>query len=31
MIKKNAQFKWTPIEKEAFDRVKATIVPAPTL
>jgi hypothetical protein len=29
MIKKDVQFKWTSVEKEAFENIKATIVAAP--
>jgi hypothetical protein len=31
MIKKYVQFKWTSIEKEAFENIKATIAVAPSL
>jgi hypothetical protein len=31
MIKKYVQFKWTSIEKEAFENIKAAIVTAPSL
>jgi hypothetical protein len=31
MIKKDIQFKWTPVEKEAFKNIKASIVVAPSL
>jgi hypothetical protein len=31
MIKKDVQFKWKPVDKEAFKNIKATIVAAPYL
>jgi hypothetical protein len=31
MIKKDVQFKWTPVEKEAFENIKVVIVVAPSL
>ena len=31
MIKKNANFKWHPPEKEAFNNIKRAIVEAPAL
>ena len=31
MIKKDSNFKWTKERKEAFDRIKESIVEAPTL
>jgi hypothetical protein len=31
MIKKYVQFKWTSIEKEAFENIKAAIMDAPSL
>jgi len=31
MIKKDAQFKWKYVEKEAFEKVKPAISAAPTL
>jgi hypothetical protein len=31
MIKKDAQFKWTYVEKESFKKLKSAIVVAPTL
>jgi hypothetical protein len=31
MIKKDVQFKWTPMEKEAFENTKSTIATTPSL
>jgi hypothetical protein len=31
MIKKDVQFKWTPLEKEVFKNIKASIATAPSL
>jgi hypothetical protein len=31
MIKKDIQFKWTYVEKEAFEKIKDTIAATPTL
>ena len=31
MVKQNAQFKWTEIEKNAFSKIKTAVAHAPTL
>ena len=31
MVKQNAQFKWTEIEKNAFSKIKTTVAHAPSL
>ena len=31
MMKQNAQFKWTEIEKNAFSKIKTTVAHAPSL